>query len=155
MHPSFRMHINKDKDVATAHHNLITMSNVTRIYTDGSSIGGKVGAAAALYQPDQPPCTLCYHLGSLDNHMVFEAEAVGLILTAKLIHSTSEITLPINIFVDNQATIISSQRPKSKPGHYILEKLCRLLLGIYCNHNITHKDICVSWAPGHTGIIHR
>ena len=96
---------------------------------------------------------LHYHLGSSDDHTVFEAEAVGLILTAKLIHSTPEITLPINIFMDNQATIISGQRPKSKPGHYILDKLRRLLLGIYRNHDITCKDICISWAPGHTGII--
>ena len=107
-------------------------------------------ATAVLYQPGQPPRTLHYHLRSSDDHMVFEAEVVGLILAAKLIHSTPEITLPINIFVDNQTIIISSRCPKSKPGHYILEKLRRLLLGIYRNHDITHKDICVSWVPGVT-----
>jgi hypothetical protein len=44
----------------------------------------------------------------LDDHTVVKAEAVQLTLTAKLIQSTLELTLPIHIFIDNQATIILS-----------------------------------------------
>ena len=56
-----------------------------KIYSDGSSINGGVGAAAVLYINNTPHHTLQHHLGSDKHHMAYKAELVGLILAAELL----------------------------------------------------------------------
>ena len=82
-------------------------NNRTMIFTDGSCTNGKVGAAASLYVNFNHVATLRYHLGNETEHMVFEAEAVGLILAAHLLLIRNEVTFPPTIFADNQAVIRS------------------------------------------------
>ena len=57
-----------------------------RMYLIGSNIiQPKVGPAAVLFWGNAAPKSLRYHLGSLDEHTTFEAEAVGLIMGAHLL----------------------------------------------------------------------
>ena len=56
-----------------------------QLYSDGSTIDGKVGAAAVMYREGQEVKSLRFHLGSADEHTVFEAEAVGVILSLHLL----------------------------------------------------------------------
>ena len=50
------------------------------IYTDSLGLEGKAGAAAVFFQGNVAPKSLQYHLGSLNEHTTFKAEAVRLIL---------------------------------------------------------------------------
>ena len=77
----------------------------TLIFTDGSCTDGLVGAAAVLYINYEYVATLCYHLGSVEHHMVFKAEAMGLLLVACLLLTRREVTFPVSILVDNQVAI--------------------------------------------------
>src|SRR5216684_30425 len=49
-----------------------------QIYSDGSALEGKVGAAAILIYKGRHTQTLHYHLRSDEEHTVHEAEAVGI-----------------------------------------------------------------------------
>jgi len=56
-----------------------------QVFLDGSGIDGQVGAAVVLYSQGQDMRVLRYHLGALLKHMVFEAEAVGVLLALHLL----------------------------------------------------------------------
>lgn len=86
------------------------------------------------------------------DHTVYEAEAVGITLAAKLLLSEPNPQKLIHILVDNQAAIKSGERTKSKPGHYILHKLRRIIREACRKHNLKRNDIVISWVPGHEGI---
>jgi hypothetical protein len=56
------------------------------VYTEGSIQNDYVGAAAALYGKGKSPMrTLRLHLGTASEHMVYEAEPIGLLLGLQLI----------------------------------------------------------------------
>ena len=49
-----------------------------QVYTDGSGQDGMAGATAVLFKGGNIIGTLCYHLGSLEQHTTFKAELVGI-----------------------------------------------------------------------------
>ena len=51
-----------------------------KVYSDGSAQDSKVGSAVVLICPGKEMRKLHFHLGSVNLHMVFEAELVGLLL---------------------------------------------------------------------------
>ncbi|KAF9234671.1 hypothetical protein BU15DRAFT_52337 [Melanogaster broomeanus] len=124
-----------------------------KVYSDGSGQDGRIGAAAVLYREGKAPQILRFHLGSADDHTVYEAEAVGLTLAAKLIATEPNMPFPVSIFVDNQATIKSGEIFTTKPGHYILDKLRRMLAKIQNDHSRGKEDIVLRWISGHEGVI--
>ena len=71
----------------------------TRVYSDGSGLNNKIGAAAVLYRPNGSTRTLQYHLGSTDQHTVYESEAVGLLLAANLILDEPDVDIPISTYL--------------------------------------------------------
>ena len=115
--PPMMTHIASTKMEALEEHR--TLTSKTRIYTNGSCTDGKVGAAAVLYVDNQQVSTLQYHLGSAEEHTVFEAEMVGLILAAHLLANSNESTLPATILDDNQAAIQAGECPTAKSRHYL------------------------------------
>ena len=66
---------------------------------------------------------LRYHLGSNKSHTVYEAEALAVVLA---LHTICEKNIPLTrltIGLDNQALLLRIQNQKSKPGHYIIDKI--------------------------------
>ena len=124
--PPMMTHIALTKEETLEDHRNLTSR--TKVYTDGSCTEGQVGAAVVLYIDDRKTSTLRYHLGSAEEHTVFEAEMVGLILAAHLLATSHESTLPATILVDNQAAIQASEHPTAKSGHY----LCLHFRNIMC-----------------------
>ncbi|KAG1781471.1 hypothetical protein EV702DRAFT_962229, partial [Suillus placidus] len=97
------MHIIETKEDAIREHE--HLADNVQVYCDGSGYQGKIGAAVVLFRAGRPPRTLHYHLGTDEEHTVFEAEEVGLTLAVRLISTEQDITFPISISVDNQASI--------------------------------------------------
>ena len=124
----------------------------TMIFTDGSSTGRKVGAAASLYVDYNHIATLRFHLGDDTEHTVFEAEAVGLILAAQLLSTRNEATFPATIFADNQALIKSGARPTAKSGHYLLFRFRKLVQHLQEKKDLDDKAINLNWIAGHADI---
>jgi hypothetical protein len=73
--PSFLINIPENKEDAVK----VEKTNTTtlKVYLEGSAIDGGVGAAAVLYKNRKVAKVVKKHLGSTDEHMVFEAELVG------------------------------------------------------------------------------
>ncbi|THH26704.1 hypothetical protein EUX98_g7484 [Antrodiella citrinella] len=93
-----------------------------RLFSDGSGYKGKIGAAAILYIDDERVKTLHYHLGTQDEHTVYEAEAVGLILTLHLLTQLTRSLHPrVFIGLDNQAVIRALSDNTPNPGHYLID----------------------------------
>lgn len=120
--PRLTTSIEKNKDAAKEaiqaieHHGVI-------VYADGSGFEGKAGAAATLWVNGIKKESLRFHLGSLRDHTVYEAEAVGVILALHLLQERNTRTKKAVIAIDNQAVIKSLTNQKSKPGHYLVDKI--------------------------------
>ena len=147
---SFHTSIAESKENAIAEFRQCTSR--TMVFTDGSSTNGKVGAAASLYVDFTHVATLRYHLGNNTEHMVFEAEAVGLILAAQLLLTRNEASFPATIFADNQAVIRSGARPTAKPGHYLLFCFRNLVRHLMDRKDLNNNSISLNWIAGHTEI---
>ena len=117
----------------------------TKIFTDGSCTGGKVGASAVLYVNNTQVTTLYYHLGVASEHMVFEAELVGMIMAAHLISTVDGLPLPASIFVDNQAAILASERPTSKPSHYLSINFREIVQEVHDRLKLSKNNISIHW----------
>jgi len=99
----FNTHISDNKKESVA--DFRQLRHQTLVFTDSSCTDSLIGTAAVLYVTYIHISTLWYHLGSKEHHMVFEAEAVGLILAAHLLLARNEASFPALILTDNQAVI--------------------------------------------------
>jgi hypothetical protein len=59
---------------------------------------------------------------------------------------------PVSILVGNQAAIQSSEKPTTKPSHYILYHLHRLIKQVKAKHDLKTDNITVRWIPGHKDV---
>jgi ribonuclease HI len=120
-----------------------------RVYSDGSDIDGGVGAAAILMENGQCKGTLRARLGDTSDHMVYEAELVGLILAVHLLKKVRCLD-QATIGVDNQATIDTLDLNKPAPSHYLVDEVHKLLGELAHTHPTA--EVTVRWVPGHKGI---
>lgn len=141
-------HIATSKEEAiTEHENLL---EDIQVYSDGSRHKGKVGAAATLFRSGRPPRTLKFHLGKEKEHTVFEAEEVGLILAARLLATERQLTFPISISVDNQASIQASESFHTRPGSYLADCFRRMIH--HTSKRYANFALTLRWVPGHSGV---
>src|SRR5882724_7079960 len=73
----------------------------TMVFSDGSVIGGGVGAAAVLYRNGEERRSLKVHLGKESEHTIFEAELVDLVLAAELVRMEQHV-FTVVLGVDSQ-----------------------------------------------------
>lgn len=144
----WQTHIASSKEEAIKEHEQLT--DTIQVYSDGSGYKGQIGAAAVLFRAGKAPRTLRFHLGTDDEHTVFEAEEVGLTLAAKLIATEHHLTFPISISVDNQASIQSGESFQSHPGSYLADRFRRIMQKTARQHN--NFDVTVRWVPGHSNV---
>lgn len=129
-------------------------SDEIRIYTDGSGIDDHIGAAAVLFRNGQlQPKVLRYHLGTADEHTVYEAEVVGLTLAAQLLSREEDVTYPVSIFVDNQATIRSGDVFSTKSGHYLIDHFRSMITDVKKANRDRRFTVTVRWISGHDGVM--
>ena len=127
-------HIAPDKRTSIEEHDKITMG--TKIYTDGSGIHGKIRASAIHYRRNGDTRAICYHLGWKDEHTVYKAESLVLTMAAHLLYTERDIETPVNIFVDSQAAIKSSDVFTTKSGHYLIDQFHRTLRFAIKKHSL-------------------
>lgn len=143
-----KTHIAASKEMAIQEH--LQLSDAIQIYSDGSGHQGGIGAAAVLFRVGKCPRTLRFHLGTEKEHTVYEAEAVGLTLAAKLIATERDLIFPLTISVDNQAVIQSGESFHSNPGSYLIDRFHSMLKRIAKDHD--DFDVTLRWVPGHSDV---
>ncbi|KAF8575597.1 ribonuclease H-like protein, partial [Ramaria rubella] len=116
------------------------------VYTNGSCIYGKVGAAAVLIKDRHRKCTLQKHLGKEENYTVFKAELIGLYLGTKLL-SFENCQDKATMGADSQAALRAMQNNRSSSGKYIVDTLHEVMLKLMRRQNGLELTLC--WVPGH------
>ena len=89
------------------------------MYTDGSRVDGKIGAAAILYCDGVLRRKRRMRLWSEKHHTVFEGEGVGLILGMELIREEEMADGMVSIGIDNITAISATHAIKPGPSHHI------------------------------------
>src|SRR5229473_990694 len=90
-----------------------------KVYTDGSTINGKVGAAAVLTRMGRPTRILHHHLGPVTEHNNHEAKLVGILLGLHLVKIERKGNTSFAIGADNQAAIKIITSNLVQPGQNI------------------------------------
>ncbi|OBZ78310.1 hypothetical protein A0H81_02657 [Grifola frondosa] len=118
-----------------------------RVYSDGSDVDGGVGAAAVLFKPGNPGYkVLRFHLGSSDDHSVYEAEVVGLLLGTELLKTERSLE-GASIAADNKSSIQATKLRRPAPAHYLLDSLHKHLRALGRKHH--EAKVTIRWVPGH------
>jgi len=120
-----------------------------RVYTDGSGLGGEIGAAAVLYRGDTEKGQLRYCLGTAEEHTVYEGECVGILLGLELIKRQRNMR-KVTMYIDSQAAIQATMSNKPAPGHYLLDEVHKQYGALQKIHG--NMEMVIWWSPGHVGI---
>jgi ribonuclease HI len=123
-----------------------------RVYTDGSSHKGKVGAAAVLRRPGKPDRILRAHLGEERHHTVYEAELVGILLGLHLIMTEKYVRAKCVIGADNQASVQALRTDLTSPGQHIAAECLRIATQIKKSKRGKNFGLTIRWIAGHSGI---
>ncbi|EDN02399.1 predicted protein [Histoplasma mississippiense (nom. inval.)] len=113
------------------------------VYTDGSDIHGKVGAAALA--PSIHTQELAY-LGKETSTTVYAAELLGIHMGLNLILASGRRRAAI--FTDNQAALKALQNPRRSSGQSILRRIMDTLERV----NSQGLQVEFYWIPAHQGI---
>ena len=113
------------------------------IYTDGSGINGKIGAAAV-----GPTITWNAFLGPSHSFTVYSGELYGISLATKMSLETLVEPKVVIICVDSQAAIRAVGSPKNKSGQHIVQ---RIISAIDCIRQ-RGSTVEIHWVPAHIGL---
>ena len=115
-----KINIDDDRDVAIANAN--RLSGLV-VYTDGSGYDKKIGAAAVMTKNGREIDSLQYYLGTEEEHTVYEAEAIAVVLALHMLANVKKKLEKVTIGMDNQAVLMGMKNQRSKPGHYLMDKI--------------------------------
>lgn len=118
------------------------------VYTDGSGFKGGIEAAAVIFEGEEELDAIRYKLGSEEEHEVYEAECVGLLLALHLAHQRRRVWR-VTIWIDNSAAIDTVRMSATGPAHYLLDHFHSMLWDLRVKH--PGVIVMVLWVPGHMG----
>lgn len=123
-------------------------STGVHVFTDGSAIEKGVGASAVLYINGTEKKVARKYLGTTNEHTVFEAELMGVIMGIKmLMHKNAH---RYRISIDNQAAISTSQVEKGISRQYLVQALHKQAEELRVAQS--KSQLVIGWVPGHKGI---
>ena len=122
------------------------------VYTDGSGINGKVGAAAVL--PERQRIAQAY-LGNEAAAIVYAAELQGILMVLQLICDEAREGSRwryrrATIFTDSQAAIRAVRDPRRQSGQHILRGIVQMLHKL--QETAPEMDLRIQWTPAYEGI---
>ncbi len=123
-----------------------------KVYSDGSALNGKVGAAAILTRAGKPTRKLHYHLGPSSQHTVHEAELVGLLMGLHLIKTDGNRKTSYALGADNQAALSALNTVKATTGQYIADEILETAAKIKKSRDSAKYSLKIRWTAGHVGI---
>ena len=123
-----------------------------RVYSDGSAHDGKVGAAAILKQDGKPDRILKLHLGTAEQHTVYEAELVGMIMGLYLIKTEGRNKTKCVLSVDNQAALSAINTKMNKSGQHLAADLLKMAKQLIERRGNSRFQLTFRWSAGHIGI---
>lgn len=96
------------------------------VYSDGSGFDGHMGAAAVIYDGRSCISSLKYHLGTLQEHTVYEAEGLGTTLgfhlAMRYLRGLDD-RKDVHLHIDNQPVMQAVRQVKPRPGHEYIKHL--------------------------------
>ena len=128
------------------------VSEEIRVLTDGSIHNNQVGAAAVLLRKGKRARKLWFHLGSANDHTIYEAETVGLLLGMQLIKTEKRNKTSCAIGADNQAAILALQSELISPGQHIAAEIVKFAAQVKKTNKSGRYSLLVRWTAGHCGI---
>src|SRR5271170_3068589 len=133
------------KEAKTTHDEMQKQASPTTmsIYTDGSGIEGKVGAAAYNSTTDR---VTQQHLGSEAQYNVFTAEVAALVSAAEILQENKEHT-NCHIYTDSQAAAKAIDNPRRQSGQSIIKEFLDRIDDTI--NNQPKLQITIIWIPGH------
>jgi ribonuclease HI len=147
---SFTISIPTDKEASKTEDAQATEK--IKVYSDGLSLDGSVGAAAILIRDRKPNRMLHYHLGPSSQHTVHEAELIGILLGLHLIKMDKKGRTSYSLGVDNQAVLSTLNTVKISPSQYITDKILDVVARIRKTRNSANYSLRFRWTAGHVGI---
>ena len=123
-----------------------------KVYSDGSAHGGKVRAAAVLKRTGNPDRVLKFHLGTTEQHTVYEAELVGMILGLHLIKTEPRNKVKCALSVDNQAALSAIGSKMNKSGQHLAAAVLKLAKQLKKHGGNGRFRLTFRWSAGHVGI---
>ena len=97
-----------------------------KVYSDGSVHDGKVGAAAILRREGKSDRVMKLHLGTTEQHTVYEAELVGMIMGLHLIKTERRSKTKCVLNIDNQAAIVAIKSEMKRLGQHLAASVLQL-----------------------------
>ncbi|KAJ6437592.1 hypothetical protein O9K51_09799 [Purpureocillium lavendulum] len=118
------------------------------IYTDGSGINGRIGAAAVCPTTQQIRSS---YMGNEETSTVYAGELQGISLALQIAQQDRTACYrrsKVLIYTDNQAATRSSARPKGKSGSYLLKSIATQSVAL----REQGLPVEIRWIPAHTGV---
>ena len=145
--PKVKIQVSATKDEAKKlHEELVKKADVQAIYTDGSGIEGKVGAA--MYHAATGNARL-QHLGTQAQYNVFAAELTAMCLSAAELQKNDQHHA-WNLYTDSQAAIQAVDKPLRQSGQSIIKEFLDTIDMAEAEN--PELQVALTWVPGHCGI---
>ena len=120
-----------------------------QIFTDGSGLNDKIGAAAILRRRGQADKILRFQLGSKSHYTVYNGEQISMLLGAELLRREPNVH-SIYMGVDNQAAITATISRNCHSGHSLTDLFLQTLESALRKHDL--QSLSIRWVPGHANI---
>jgi ribonuclease HI len=139
----------EDRDIAVKSHDHILSKDPRErpliLYTDGSGIEGRIGAAVVDLQNHHAHS----QMGDNDTSTVYAAELRGIEMAlGSMALGTTRVKNGIVIFVDSQAALKALRQPRMPSGQIYLEGC----LGLIRRHAANGIQTELRWIPAHQGV---
>jgi ribonuclease HI len=144
--PDFKTVITADKEQALEEARLA--GERIQIYTDGSVIDGKVGAAADLWIGNNKDLEARKHMGEGRHYTIFEAELTAIAMAVGIL-IRRRIDEPALIGVDSQAAIKALLHKCPGVAGYLADTIHRRIAAARQKH--AGLEITFRWIPAHQG----
>ena len=150
--PNIRIRIDKEKkkEAVVSHYQALHQAQQRQaliIYTDGSGIDGKIGAAIVATNMNYKARK---HLGTNKIYNVFGAELEGIHMATTLAYDKRHEHEECIIFTDNQSAIQATYSPARRTGQATIAMIHDRIKAT--QHEYPQYQIQIQWVPSHENI---